>query len=129
MSERNLSGSIDLTKLTHVMMDKKGKDGNPVKGIFIPIEINHLEVKDKAVYLGVRATVKDETDQYGQNGFISKTVKRDKKWSEMSDAEKEAEKGLTPILGNLKDFSMSSGNDAAGAATSAPIGEDDDLPF
>ena len=128
MSERNLSGSIALTKLTHVIMDKKGKDGNLVKCIVIPIEANGLETKDKAVYLGIRATVKEETDQYGQNGFISKTVKRDKKWSEMSDSEKEAEKGLTPILGNLKDFSLSGGNDSSGAA-SAPIAEEDDLPF
>ena len=110
------------------MMDKKGKSGM-IKGIFIPIEINGLEVKEKAVYLGVRATVKEETDQYGQNGFIAKSVKRDKKWSEMTDVEKEVEKGLTPILGNLKDFALSGGNDAAGAATSAQIGEDDDLPF
>jgi len=129
MSERNLSGSIALTKLTHVIMDKNGKDGNPVKCLVIPIEANGLEVKDKAVYLGVRATVKDETDQYGQNGFISKTVKRDKKWSEMTDAEKEAEKVLTPILGNLKDFALSGGNDAAGAAAPGVVAEDDDLPF
>lgn len=109
-------------------MDKKGKDGNLVKCIVIPIEANGLETKDKAVYLGIRATVKDETDAYGQNGFIAKSVKRDKKWSEMSDSEKEAEKGLTPILGNLKDFALSGGNDSSGAA-SAPIAEEDDLPF
>ncbi|RQO79172.1 hypothetical protein DBR40_05485 [Pedobacter sp. KBW01] len=129
MSERTLSGSVALTKLTHVIMDKKGKDGQMVKCIVIPIEANGLETKDKAVYLGIRATVKDETDQYGQNGFISKTVKRDKKWSEMSDTEKEAEKALTPILGNLKDFAISGNNDAAGAAAPGVVAEDDDLPF
>ncbi|MCZ4244933.1 hypothetical protein [Pedobacter punctiformis] len=127
MSERNLSGSIALTKLTHVMMEKKGKTGM-IKGIFIPIELNALETKDDAVYLPIRVTAKDETDSYRQNGFISKSVKRAKKWSEMTEAEKEAEKALTPILGNLKDFSMVGGNDAAGAA-SGPVGEDDDLPF
>lgn len=127
MSERTLSGSIALTKLTHVMMEKKGKTGM-IKGIFIPIELNGLETKEDAVYLPIRVTAKDETDSYGQNGFIAKSVKRSKKWSEMTEAEKESEKGLTPILGNLKDFSMGGGNDAAGAA-SAPVSEDDDLPF
>lgn len=128
MSERNLSGSIALTKLTHVMMEKKGKTGM-IKGIFIPIELNALETKDDAVYLPIRVTAKDETDTYGQNGFISKSVKRAKKWSEMSDEEKEAEKVLTPILGNIKDFSLSGGNDAAGAAAPGVVTEDDDLPF
>lgn len=130
MAERTLSGSIALSKLTHVLMEKKGKDGNLIKGIFIPLEINQLETKDTAVYLPVRITVKDEADTYGQHGFIAKSVKRDKKWSEMSEADKEAEKGLTPILGNIKDFgSNASANDSAGAASSAPLAEEDDLPF
>jgi hypothetical protein len=128
MSERTLSGSIALTKLTHVMMEKKGKSGM-IKGIFIPIELNHLETKDEAVYLPIRVTAKDETDSYGQNGFVAKSVKRDKKWAEMTEAEKEAEKGLTPILGNLKDFSMGGGNDASGAASATTVGEEDELPF
>lgn len=127
MSEKTLSGSIALTKLTHVIMEKKGKDGL-VKGIFIPIDLNQLDTKDAAVYLPVRITVKDEQDNYGQNGFISKSVKREKKWSEMTDSEKETEKSFTPILGNIKDFG-SGGNDSSGAASAAPVGEEDDLPF
>jgi len=129
MSERTLSGSIALTRLQHVIMEKNGQGGKIVKGIFIPIDINHLETKDNAVYLPVRITVKDEADTYGQHGFIAKSVKRDKKWSEMSEADKEAEKGLTPILGNIKDFgSNASANDSAGAA-GPPIDETEDLPF
>ncbi|MEJ2905047.1 hypothetical protein WAE58_21560 [Pedobacter panaciterrae] len=129
MSERTLSGSIALTKLTCVIMEKKGKDGKPVKGVFIPIDINGLETKDTAVYLPVRVTVKDEADKYDQHGFIAKSVKREKKWSEMTDAEKESEKVLTPILGNIKDFAQGSSNDASGAASDTTIGEEDDLPF
>lgn len=130
MSERTLSGSVALTKLTHVIMEKKGQGGKMVKGIFIPIELNALDTKDDAVYLPVRVTVKEETDQYGQNGFIAKSVKRDKKWSEMSEDEKKAEQALTPILGNIKDFALSgTANDSSGAAAPGVVPEDDDLPF
>lgn len=130
MSERQLSGSIALTKLTHVLKEMPGKGKKPVLCLVIPIESNALEVKDNAVYMGVRVTTRDEADKYDQHGFISKTVKRDKKWAEMTDAEKEAEKLLTPILGNIKDFSAGgSANDTSGAASSDVLGEDDDLPF
>lgn len=130
MSERQLSGSIALTKLTHVLKEMPGKDKKPVLCLVIPVESNGLEVKDKAVYMGVRVTTKDEADKYDQHGFISKSVKREKKWSEMSDTEKEAEKLLTPILGNIKDFSSGGGaSDTSGAASSEVLGEEDDLPF
>lgn len=120
-------GSIALTKLTHVIMEKKGKTAM-VKGLFIPIEANALELKDGAVYLPVKVTVKDEPDQYGQNGFIGKTLKTGKKWAEMTEEEKKSHQALTPILGNIKDFSNSA-NDASGAAAPGTVAEDDDLPF
>lgn len=127
MSERMLLGSIALTKLHHVIMEKKGKSGL-IKGVFIPIEANALDTKDGAVYMPIKVTVKDEADQYGQNGFIGKTLKAGKKWSEMSEEEKKSHQALTPILGNIKDFSTSA-NDNSGAASSETLTEDDDLPF
>lgn len=127
MSEKTLMGSIALTKLHHVIMEKKGKSGM-IKGVFIPIEANALETKDGAVYLPVKVTVREEADQYGQNGFIGKTMKTGKKWAEMTEDEKKAHQALTPILGNIKDFS-SSANDASGAAVTSTVAEDDDLPF
>ena len=130
MSEKNYSGSIALTKLTHVLKEMPGKGGNPVLCLVIPIEPNALEVKDKAVYMGVRVTTKEEQDKYEQNGFISKSVKREKKWAEMTKEEQEAEKLLTPILGNIKDFSgAGTANDSSGSAAPDVLKEDDDLPF
>lgn len=126
MSDRNLSGSIALTKLQHVIMEKKGKSGM-VKGLFIPINANLLTEKDGAVYMAVNVKFKSEQDQYGQNGFISKTTES-KIWKELDDAGKEAAKALSPILGNLKDFS-GGGNDSAGAASATVLDESDDLPF
>lgn len=125
-TEKNLTGSIALTKLQHVILEKKGKSGM-IRGIFIPIEQNMLVEKDKAVYMPVNVKVKSEADQYGQNGFISKTIESST-WKALSDAEKEDSKKLSPILGNIKDWSTSS-NDTSGSASASPVSDDDDLPF
>lgn len=122
MSNRNLNGSIALTKLAQsVILEKKGKSGI-VRGIFLPIDGNHLTEKDGAVYMDVRVTVREETDQYGQNGFISKGLPSDvyKSLKDTPDALKAAQ----PILGNIKDFSMQ-----ANSAPVATVEDDDDLPF
>lgn len=128
MSQRRLSGSIALTKLIHVPYEVKGKSGKMVKGIFIPIEPNHLvEGKEGALYANINVVIKDEEDQYGQHGFISQTVDS-KVYKAATDAEKEEFKKL-PILGNLKDFS-GGGNDNSGAASTNVFTPDsDDLPF
>lgn len=128
MSEKKLSGSIALTKLQHVIMEKKGKSGM-VRGLFIPIGANLLLEKDGAVYMSVNLVVKDEQDQYRQNGFIAKTTESSV-WKGLDEAGKEKAKELSPILGNIKDWSSGgSGNDTAGAAAEGVVAEDDDLPF
>lgn len=126
-TERKLSGSIALTKLKHVIMEKKGQGGKMIKGIFIPIDANLLLEKDKAVYMAVNVNFKPEQDQYGQNGFISKTTESSI-WKGLDEEGKKDAKELSPILGNIKDWSASS-NDTAGAASNETLSEEDDLPF
>lgn len=124
MSDKRLSGSIALTKLeSAIITTKKGN-----KAILIPLDSNYLTEKDGAVYMSVGVVVKDETDTYGQNGFISQNLSSDK-YKELG--KEEAGKIKLPILGNIKDFS-GGGNDSAGTTHIAqPINpeEDDDLPF
>ncbi|WP_114937535.1 hypothetical protein [Mucilaginibacter endophyticus] len=127
-TDKDLSGSIALTKLTHVLMDAKGKGGKPVRGIFIPIDVNMLVEKDKAVYMAVKVKVKSEADQFGQNGFIAKTTDSSI-WKGLTEDQKEEAKKLSPILGNIKDFSAGTANDTSGAAAPNVVSEDDDLPF
>jgi hypothetical protein len=127
-TDKDLSGSIALTKLQHVIMEKKGKAGNMVRGLFIPIDANMLVEKDKAVYMSVKVKVKTEADQFGQNGFIAKTTDSSI-WKGLDESGKEEAKKLSPILGNIKDFAAGSANDAAGAAAAGVVSEDDDLPF
>jgi len=122
MSNRNLNGSIALTKLAQsIILEKKGKSGI-VRGVFLPIDGNHLIEKDGAVYMDVRVTVREETDQYGQNGFISKGVPSEV-YKTLKDKPDDL-KAAQPILGNIKDFSMQ-GN----TAPVETVSDDDDLPF
>ncbi|MDM1049345.1 hypothetical protein [Sphingobacterium hotanense] len=122
MSNRNLNGSIALTKLPQsIIIEKQGKSGM-VRGIFLPIDGNNLTEKDGAVYMDVRVTVREEADQYGQNGFISKGIPSEvyKTLKDTPDALKAAQ----PILGNIKDFSAT-----ANTVPVATVSDDDDLPF
>lgn len=133
MSETQFSGSIALSKLKHVLMERKGKSGM-VKGIFIPIEANKLvEGKDNngAVYMNINGKLVSEEDNYGNNGFISYRPNMGKKWSELTEAEKEASKELSPILGNIKVWGNGGGgaDDNSGAASNSTLSDDDDLPF
>lgn len=132
MADKTLSGSIALTKLVHVKMEKKGKSGM-VKGLFIPIDVNYLETDDKgAVYLPVRVRVTDEQDEYKQNGFIAKsigsTVYKNAS-EEQKQMFKDKQNEITPILGSVKDWSNSGGGETSGAASEETFSEDDDLPF
>ena len=124
MSDKRLSGSIALTKLeSAIITTKKGN-----KALLIPIESNYLTEKDGAIYLTVGVIVKEEADQYGQNGFISQNLPSDKY---KALGKEEAGKIKLPILGNIKDFS-GGGNDSAGTTHIAePINPEDDdaLPF
>lgn len=129
---RFLSGSIALTKLKHHMLTLKGKEGKPVKGIFIPVDPNHnilTKGKEDTWYLDIRVMVRDEADQYDQHGFISQSVPG-KIYKDATEQQKEEFKKL-PILGNLKDFSDNRDNEGnMGNATLEEIPEENgDLPF
>lgn len=127
-TQKKFSGSIALSKLTHVIMTKKNKKGKEIKGLFIPIKENCLvEGKEGAIYIAVTVVTKTPQDDYGQNGFIAQNG--NKKWSEASEKEKEIFKGL-PILGNIKDFEDHKGTSSSDSSGSkGDIDEDDDLPF
>jgi len=126
MSKTNYSGSIALTKLVSVKMTKNGKDGNPVKGIFIPYEKNYITVKDNAAYLNVNVVLHETPDQYKNDGFISQKLDTEK-YKELG---KEAANALKlPILGNVRNFATGgNSNDSSGKAAEV-IDENGDLPF
>jgi len=117
-------GSITLSKLKSTIVEGKGKDDQPVKGIFIPLELNHFTVKESAVYMPIRVVIHDKPDKHDQDGFISQ--KSDPEiWKAADDAKKE-ELFKLPILGNFRNFGEKSKTEADKAPVSDSL---DKLPF
>lgn len=124
MSQKVLSGSLALTKLqSAIITTKKG-----AKCILLPIESNYFTEKDGAVYLNISVFIHEESDKYGQNGFVSQKLDT-AKYKELG-AEKAKEIKL-PILGNIKDFGQSQGDSSGTTQIDTPINaeDSDDLPF
>ena len=124
----NITGSIDLTKFKNVRTSMKRKDGSIVKGVFIPITENYLVEGEKGgVFANLNIILKDEKDQYGNNGFISHQVPSDM-YKAASDEEKKAFD--TKILGNIKKWEASViENTDENIVDSTPEIDDDELPF
>ena len=125
-------------------MTKKNKAGQPIKGIFIPLELNKLEEVSyetqsgmvNEIQLPIRVIVKETSDAKGQDGFITKAI-GSKTYKAATSAEQELfkdytneeTKKLTPILGNLKDFSGGGVKANNTQIASADVADEDDLPF
>lgn len=120
-----ITGSLNLSGLKHVMMDKKGKSGM-VKGIFIPLEANHLQENDKNsnVYFPLVAFEMKEAKDYATH-IVKQSLPK-----EVREAMSQEEKNEMPILGNLKtsNGAPSEANNNASEETFVADG-DDDLPF
>lgn len=139
---RNLSGSLALSKTKHVLMTCKGKEGKDIKGMFVPFEANKLVVIEKKddkgkvtetqIYMPVNVHIKEEDDQYGQCGFVSKTLdSKDYKALGTGDVAKKAAAEFTPILGSLKEFrNNGTADDAAGNEAAGEVFDPSgDVPF
>lgn len=140
MSKETLLGSIELTKLNHVVvLNRKSQKGDIIPGLWIPIPHNQIyqfPVKDEngVIQEGaesnrfgfeIRAVISDEKDQYGRNGFISKKLRK-----EEYEANKENEKFLKssqPILGNF--IKLAPVNPDAPGNDIPVLDEEDPLPF
>lgn len=123
---RTLNGSIAISKLRHDVLDVKYGKKN-IRGIFLPIDQNHIaEVKD-AFYLPVRVIIYPEENEYGQHGMIAQSVDS-KKYKEASEEQKEEFKKL-PIIANLKDFYFNPDNSGKMEGETPEVEPQDDLPF
>ena len=128
MSQKVYAGSLALTKMkSAVITTKKGN-----KAILLPIDENYFTEKDGAIYLNVSVIVREEQDQYGQNGFISQKLPTDKYKELGSEKGKEIGNAL-PILGNIKHFeNASTQNDSAGTTQvqgQVNPEDSDEIPF
>ena len=123
-NQKNYAGSIALTKLqSAIITTKKG-----AKCILIPINANYLTEKDGAVYMNCNVVVREEVDQYGQNGFIAQKIDSE---TYKSLGKEKANEIKLPILGNIKDFAPQNNDNVGTTHIAEPINpeEDDSLPF
>ena len=132
MSKKRLSGSINLQKLVHVKTQMKGRGGNMVDVLILPIEENGFHVGEKSINMNFDVVINESPDQYGNDGFISKRTPyktlygKDAVWNELTDEQKQKVNNLSPILGNFRDFS----NDSVGSNNSKSLDlQPVDLPF
>lgn len=117
----NITGKINLTKLVSVLTTRKGKDGNEVEGIFIPIENNHLFKSEKGnVYLDISAWAIKEPEEGKDTHLVKQSLPKEY-FQSLSDEEKKE----IPIIGNLKVWG-SRGNFEEEVEV---VDGDDDLPF
>lgn len=122
-----ITAKINLAKLPKtVIIDKKGKSGDMIRGIFIPIELNHLfEGKDGAIYLDTIA-FEISNPQYNDTHMVKQSLPKDVR-QKMTKEQQDNQ----PIIGNLNANFGGGGVSSGGSnsATQGPITEDDDLPF
>jgi hypothetical protein len=119
-----LTGKLNLAKLEHILHSFKGKDGQLMECIVIPIVKNSLFKTDKGnVFIDIAAF---ETPLEKRKGDDTHMV------TQSFDKEKrEAMKAAgtyAPILGNLRDWNQGGGSQEANVSEGfAPVS--DDLPF
>lgn len=125
----NYSAKINLLKLKNsCIVTVKGKTSSK-RGVFIPIEDNHLfvtadeELKAKGAYLDAIIWENQQPGKFGDTHSIRQSIAK-----EVRDRMTEEEKQAIPFFGNMRPYEQTN------AATSvvAPVAEaapEDDLPF
>lgn len=121
-----ITGSINFAALKHVLMEKKGKSGNMVKGIFIPIDANLIQEHESGgKYLNIVAFEMEEAKEWATH-IVKQSFKK-----EVREKMTEEEKKAVPILGNLKTgpFTPPADVNDAGEGETYDADGSDDLPF
>lgn len=123
----NISGKLNFRQLLSHVMNMKGKNGDQVRCLIIPIKENHLVEGEKGVYLDFTGfeIAKEKRGDRKDTHLVKQSLPKEV-YETMTDDQKQQ----LPILGNLivwgfqepspREFEM-------GAAGGAP--EEDDLPF
>ncbi len=116
---------INLAKLTHVLMTKKGQSGQEVKCIVIPIEENNLFESDQGNVFVDLIAFEIKEPKYDDTHLIKQSLPK-----EVREKMTEDEKKSQPILGNANvNLNIGEGEPNNPAGAGATVGENDDLPF
>jgi hypothetical protein len=126
----NISIRLNIRQLRHVEREMKGKDGNMIKVLIIPVEENKLFVGEKGVYLDITAIeIKNKTGDSKDTHLLKQSFSK-----EVYDAMTEQERLACPILGNAIQWGRQEPPPVASSALSdsavdAYQEEGEDIPF
>lgn len=116
-----ISSKINLAGLKHSVREIKGKTGDMVKCLVIPIDLNNLYQGEKGVYLDLQGfEIKNKVNESKDTHLVKQSLPKDL-YDTLSDDQKKA----LPVLGSHILWSGGS----MGDSTVVVQKEDDDLPF
>lgn len=129
MAASKFTFEFDITNLVHAKRTKNDKDGNPIKVLIIPIDLNHLELNYKKDGYIIRGTMNPVSEQKenGRTHYMRLSVPKGI-YENMSEEERKA----IPYLGSAKEWpeetrqSTPPPNQGFGDFNEP---EEDDLPF
>lgn len=129
--EKSYVGKHNLLKFKNAcVISVKGKTETK-KGVFIPIEDNHLFVsadmdtnKAKGVYIDFFAWANKEPGKFGDTHMFVQSLPKD-----VREKMSEQELKQLPIFGNMKPFEQSNAASSVDAAAPSLVEDDMDLPF
>lgn len=126
----NYAGKINLLKFANAcIVSVKGQKATK-KGIFIPIEDNHVFVsadenlKAKGAYIDFNAWENQTPGKYGDTHGIRQSLAREVR-ERMTDDELKA----VPYIGNMKPYEVPNASSTVDAPTAQVDEQIDDLPF
>ena len=117
----NYNVKIDFAKLNKVgVANIKGKTGNKVKCVVIPVEENEIFLSEKGGIYKDFTAIELKEERYGQSHLVKPSIPSEK-YKAMTEDEKKA----VPIVGAL----MPIKSKEAEVKAEAVVDDDDDLPF
>lgn len=126
----NYAVKINLLRFKNAcIVSVKGKTATK-KGVFIPIEDNHLfisadeDLRAKGAYLDAIAWTNQQPGKYGDTHAIRQSLAK-----EVRDRMTEDEKKEIPFIGNMKPYEQANASDSISAPYTEVDQDLDQLPF
>lgn len=124
----NSTIKINLSAFVHIVTTVKNKAGNPVKGIFIPLEKNNIFEGKKGLYVDLIAfPIKNNKTDSKDTHLIKQSISKE----EREKMTQEQQNNL-PIIGNMIDWNYvkQSGNEDPDLPHDAVVETtEEDLPY
>lgn len=127
----NISIKVNLSQFKHVVQYIKGKAGNPVKCLILPVAENSFYEGEKAIYMDIVAfEIKEKKEGQNNTHILKQSFPK-----EVTEKMTEEQKKALPIEGNAiywgkwtREPEPQQSDDLAGIEIPIPT-EGDDLPF